>query len=512
MFAVPGWSVAADGPKAENAAAQNGGKGKKRKRPEATITGDNLESMWDKVIEGKKPGQEGSKRRKKGKKAEGEGEKAEVKVEEKVEKAGDKPAKKADKKEKKGKADQESKPEETIKNDKPEATEKPGKKEKKGKKDKKHGKPTDAAAQPEPPQPAVAHPLPALPAATKLTPLQAAMRAKLIPARFRHLNETLYTRPSADAFKLFQDSPEMFDEYHAGFRQQVEVWPENPVDGYVEAVRRRGGVRDRYGDKRHGKGRPQEGSGPGGVAPLPRTGKVCTIADLGCGDARLATVLAPEANKLNVKVLSYDLQSPSPLVTRADIANLPLDSDSVNVAVFCLALMGTNWLDFIEEAHRILHWKGELWVAEIKSRFARKKPGAGAPVAHSVGNRKKAAAPAPVKDFSQDLAVEVDGIEDKRNETDVSAFVEALRKRGFVLRGEGTSEVQGSVDLSNKMFVKMYFVKGTAPTVGKGAVAKAAEDKAAGKNRFVKRAKVEEEEEEEVDEATILKPCVYKLR
>src|SRR5699024_6072269 len=62
MFAVPGWSVAADGPKAENAAAQNGGKGKKRKRPEATITGDNLESMWDKVIEGKKPGQEGSKR------------------------------------------------------------------------------------------------------------------------------------------------------------------------------------------------------------------------------------------------------------------------------------------------------------------------------------------------------------------------------------------------------------------------------------------------------------------
>lgn len=103
-------------------------------------------------------------------------------------------------------------------------------------------------------------------------------------------------------------------------------------------------------------------------------------------------------------------------------------------------------------------------------------------------------------------------MEDKRNETDVTAFVEALRKRGFVLRGEGTSEVQASVDLSNRMFVKMHFVKGTAPTVGKGAVAKAAEDKAAGRNRFVKRGKVEEAEEEEVDEAAILKPCVYKLR
>lgn len=526
MFAVPGWSVAADGLKAENVAAQNGGKGKKRKRPEVPVTADNLESMWDKVIEGKKPGQEGSKRRKRGKKG-GQGaagEKAEEKAEQKVEKAegeaGEEPAKKkADKKEKKGKkdkADQETKTEEADKKeDKAETTDKPGNKEKKGKKDKKNGKPSEAqdpAAQAEPAQPA-AQLLPALPAPAKLTPLQAAMRAKLIPARFRHLNETLYTRPSAEAFKLFRDSPEMFDEYHAGFRQQVGVWPENPVDGYVEAVRRRGGVRDRYGDKRQGRGKPQEGSGPGGVAPLPRTGKVCTIADLGCGDARLATVLTPEAEKLRVKVLSYDLQSPSPLVTRADIANLPIPDDSVNVAVFCLALMGTNWLDFIEEAHRILHWKGELWVAEIKSRFSRKKPGAGAPVAHSVGNRKKAAvpAPAPVKDFSQDLAVEVDGIEDKRNETDVSAFVDALRKRGFVLRGEGTSEVQGAVDLSNKMFVKMYFVKGTAPTVGKGAVAKAAEDKAAGRNRFVKKGKVEEEEEE-VDEATILKPCVYKLR
>lgn len=543
MFAVPGWTVAADGPKTENVAAQSGGKGKKRKRPEApAVTSDNLETMWDKVIEGKKPGQDGSKKRKRGKNGSGASKKAAAKTgenaeektevnaegkaekesEKKVEKvggeAGDKPAKKADKKEKNGKKDkagQESKAEETAKVDKAEATEKPGKKGKKGKKD---AKPTDtqdaAVAQPSAPQPAAAQVLPALPTPAKLTPLQAAMRAKLIPARFRHLNETLYTRPSAEAFKLFQDSPEMFDEYHAGFRQQVGVWPENPVDGYVDAVRRRGAVRDRYGDKRQGRGKPQEGPAPGGVAPLPRTGRECTIADLGCGDARLATVLAPEAEKLRVKVLSYDLQSPSPLVTRADIANLPIESDSVNVAVFCLALMGTNWLDFIEEAHRILHWKGELWVAEIKSRFSRKKPAAGAPVAHSVGNRKKAATPAaaPAKDFTQDLAVEVDGMEDKRNETDVSAFVEALRKRGFVLRGEGTSEVQASVDLSNKMFVRMHFIKGTAPTVGKGAVAKAAVDKAAGRNRFVKKGKAEEDEEEEVDEAAILKPCVYKLR
>ncbi|KAK1826020.1 methyltransferase-domain-containing protein [Podospora conica] len=60
----------------------------------------------------------------------------------------------------------------------------------------------------------------------------------------------------------------------------------------------------------------------------------------------------------------------SPLITRPDIANLPLADGSVGVAVFCLALVGTNWLCCIEEAYRVLRWKGELWIAEIKSRFA----------------------------------------------------------------------------------------------------------------------------------------------
>ncbi|KAJ4149468.1 25S rRNA (adenine645-N1)-methyltransferase [Fusarium falciforme] len=208
------------------------------------------------------------------------------------------------------------------------------------------------------------------------------MREKLISARFRHLNETLYTKPSEEAYQLFQDSPEMFDEYHEGFRRQVKVWPENPVDSFLQDIRSRGKVRQ------PGKGRPGAPPTPLAKMPLPRTQQECTIADLGCGDARLAEALQADGKKLRVNVKSFDLQSPSPLVTKADIANLPLADGSVNVAVFCLALMGTNWVDFIEEAYRILHWKGELWVAEIKSRFGpiRNK---NAPVVHSVGNRKR---------------------------------------------------------------------------------------------------------------------------
>lgn len=37
----------------------------------------------------------------------------------------------------------------------------------------------------------------------------------------------------------------------------------------------------------------------------------------------------------------------------------PLDSSSVDVAVFCLSLMGTNYSSFIQEAHRVLKPRSE---------------------------------------------------------------------------------------------------------------------------------------------------------
>jgi ribosomal RNA-processing protein 8 len=330
------------------------------------------------------------------------------------------------------------------------------------------------------------------------------MREKLISARFRHLNETLYTRPSEEAFNLFDESPEMFDEYHEGFRRQVKVWPENPVDSFLKDIRARGKVRQQ------GKGRPGAPPTPLAKTPLPRTQQECTIADLGCGDARLAEALQSDGKKLKVNVKSYDLQSPSPLVTKADIANLPLADGSVNVAVFCLALMGTNWVDFIEEAYRILHWKGELWVAEIKSRFGpiRNK---NAPVTHSVGNRKKNAMAGKKgkkgadndAEHDEDLAVEVDGMDDRRRETDVSAFVEVLRSRGFVLQGD-----REAIDLSNKMFVKMHFIKGASPTKGKHVKEQEAPK---GKRGIIRRIDPIDEQPE-FNEASVLKPCVYKIR
>ncbi len=358
-------------------------------------------------------------------------------------------------------------------------------------------------------------PPPPLAPSTQLTPLQASMRSKLTSARFRHLNQTLYTTPSTTSISLFEQNPSMFADYHAGFRQQVSVWPSNPVDGYISILKIRGAVR-RPGSA-HGKGKKAKKTSEdseGGLQPLPRTDGVCIVADLGCGDARLAMELNKSGvtKKFKLKTLSFDLQSENKEVTKADIACLPLENGSVDIAIFCLALMGTNWIDFIEEAWRVLHWKGELWVAEIKSRFGR-IGGTEKRVEHSVGNKKKLPSKADKKaqeteDENAELAVEVDGVESGKGETDVSAFLEVMRKRGFVLQSEG------AVDLSNKMFVKMGFVKALTPVRGKcvpedkGVQAKEGETW----KRKVKTKFLDEGEGAGDDEAKILKPCVYKLR
>ncbi|KAI1186248.1 methyltransferase-domain-containing protein [Nemania serpens] len=521
MFAVPGWAVSADGLKAETVAnashaPQESNVPKKRKRQSATanVTTSNVADLWEQVIEGR----EGKRS-----KADEDGRIGNASSKKKPMPDGTpRLTLKEKKKLKKQKEKQEENTASHVTKDGPDSASpnhvqsaegvSENKKQKKKEKKSKGHKDNQVNDSNDAPQSAeLQAKAPAGPPVPKLTPMQAAMREKLVSARFRHLNETLYTKPSDEAFQLFQDSPEMFQEYHEGFRRQVNVWPENPVDGYIEDIRLRG--RQRYPHKPK-PGQTAPTTTPE-VHPLVRTNGTCTIADLGCGDAKLATVLQSEKRKLNINILSYDLQSPSALVTKADIANLPLADGSVDVVIFCLALMGTNWLDFIEEAYRILHWKGELWVAEIKSRFGHvSNKNKNAPVNHSVGNRRKnqekkgkgkGKDAEPQEDHNADLAIEVDGGEDRRQETDVTAFVEALRRRGFVPQGDEKT----AVDMRNKMFVKMHFIKAAQPSVGKGVV-EARDSGRGGKRGGVKF--IDTEEPKVVDESKILKPSVYKIR
>ncbi|KAF1960641.1 hypothetical protein CC80DRAFT_488933 [Byssothecium circinans] len=555
MFSVPGWNLSAkvatqvEKPKPKDPSKEGKKAKKRRQKQEAQIDGENVGEYWEKIVEGKEvknpetsdiakdeveqvddgaQEKRGKKRKRKGDKGAkdtAEGSEQPV-VESKDTEAGaeapiadtiapkDGESKRDKKKRKKDKSEQKSKP----------------------------------AVNEVSTAPAPVSLLPPEPAG--LTPLQKSMRLKLASARFRHLNEALYTKPSAESLSIFKEDPSMFEDYHRGFAQQVEVWPENPVDSYVHTILTRGKARtkDPWKDKKRkekkGKSDPNEeiDSTPTHVdgktvKPLPRNFKGhSTIADLGCGTASLSYRLQPQLKNLNITLHSFDLSKPSgpsgPLVTVADISFLPLPDSSVDVAIFCLALMGTNWLDFIDEAYRILRWRGELWISEIKSRFGRVERGgrkAGQPPINSIGSLRKPDKKAKGKkkdskpeddgiqgsDDETELAQVVDGQEAKEG-TDVSSFVAVLQKHGFVL--DALPERQSdAVDLSNKMFVKLQFVKGAQPTRGKNAKKDGERDGARGGLKMGIKGKKftaiadEEGGDDEADGKT-LKPCLYKIR
>ncbi|XP_019611406.1 ribosomal RNA-processing protein 8 isoform X1 [Rhinolophus sinicus] len=160
--------------------------------------------------------------------------------------------------------------------------------------------------------------------------LRARMAQRLDGARFRYLNEQLYSGTSSAAQRLFQEDPEAFLLYHRGFQSQVKKWPLQPVDRIARDLRQR----------------------PASLV----------VADFGCGDCRLAS-------SIRNPVHCFDLASLDPRVTVCDMAQVPLEDESVDVAVFCLSLMGTNIRDFLEEANRVLKPEGLLKVAEVSSRF-----------------------------------------------------------------------------------------------------------------------------------------------
>ena len=148
-------------------------------------------------------------------------------------------------------------------------------------------------------------------------------KSKLAGAKFRWINEKLYTISSKEALKLFKTNPDMFNNYHDGFDTQVQHWPQNPVDIFISklATIRKGSV----------------------------------VADMGCGTAKIARSLSKK-----LVVHSFDLASDNDLITVADIANVPLDNKSVDVVVFSLSLMGINYIDFLIEAYRIVKYGYEF--------------------------------------------------------------------------------------------------------------------------------------------------------
>lgn len=167
-------------------------------------------------------------------------------------------------------------------------------------------------------------------APSKSLSLKERLMEQLNSARFRYINEQLYTQTGQEAQEMFEEDEEAFQVYHQGFQTQVNKWPANPVDLFIKDIQQLPGNK--------------------------------VVADFGCGDAKIA-------RNVPHKVHSFDLVALNDHVTACDMAHVPLGNGSVDVAVFCLSLMGTNLADYLTEAHRVLKTGGHLKIAEVASRF-----------------------------------------------------------------------------------------------------------------------------------------------
>ncbi|KAG6477030.1 hypothetical protein ZIOFF_066280 [Zingiber officinale] len=207
-----------------------------------------------------------------------------------------------------------------------------------------------------------------------------------------------------------KSQPGFLEKYHAGYQEQMLHWPQQPVNTIIKWL------------KSHSSS--------------------LTVADFGCGNATLA-------RNVKNKVFSIDLVSNDPSVIACDMAHTPLESISIDVAVFCLSLMGTNYHNYLLEAKRVLKPSGWLLIAEVRSRFDPNNGGANP------------------DEFCE--AIEQLGLS-------------LLSKEKPAFRYVANAKLIGFQDFSNKMFVMFYFKK---------------------TERSIKVKSIEWPE---------LKPCIYKKR
>ena len=157
---------------------------------------------------------------------------------------------------------------------------------------------------------------------------------------FSKMNNRWYATDSVKTHDRLANNPEEWAHYHTLYRQLRETWPVVPFKEEIRWLSERDGY---------------------------------TVGDFGCGEA----FIAAEAGDKHT-IHSFDHVAVDKRVNACDIAHVPLEDDTLDLAIFCLSLMGSNFTDYIREARRCLHIDGTLHIWEAASYFDDVKKFAGA--------------------------------------------------------------------------------------------------------------------------------------
>ncbi len=148
---------------------------------------------------------------------------------------------------------------------------------------------------------------------------------------FSKMNNRWYATDSTKTHDRLATNPEEWAHDHTMYRQLRETWPVVP---YKEEI----------------------------TWLLARDGYV--VGDFGCGEAFIASAAGDKHT-----IHSFDHVAIDKRVIACDIAHVPLEDESLDVAIFCLSLMGSNFTEYIREAHRCLVLDGHLHIWEAASYF-----------------------------------------------------------------------------------------------------------------------------------------------
>jgi hypothetical protein len=149
---------------------------------------------------------------------------------------------------------------------------------------------------------------------------------------FSMMNRRWNQSQSHVTHERLRTTPEEWCHYHSLYREARKAWAVIPFEEMIHWCQQRSGY---------------------------------TIGDFGCGEAHLA-----EAVSDRHIVHSFDHVAVNAGITACNMAHVPLDDETLDVAIFSLSLMGSNSSDYLQEAYRTLKLDGHLHIIEATSRFS----------------------------------------------------------------------------------------------------------------------------------------------
>lgn len=125
------------------------------------------------------------------------------------------------------------------------------------------------------------------------------------------------------------ENPEDWFEYHRARHENMKEWNEIPYEYIAGKIKNKSRV----------------------------------VADFGCGENLMKTFIP------NNKVYSFDHVAIDDTVIACDMAHTPLEDETIDIAVFSLALWGSNFEGYFKEAYRLLNYDGLLYIAEPSKSY-----------------------------------------------------------------------------------------------------------------------------------------------